>query len=165
MRSTFSWFGTGLIIVGLVTLLDRLDVLYLDWTTAVWGLIAVFGAARMIDGFQQKLRARLFWGVFLLLLGTFNVLLDLDVVSFRYHMFPPVVLLILGASILALFVLNPKEWHLLIPAISFLGLGVLWILVSFGYVYRYEVVDAVRFYWPIALILFGLSLLLRRKST
>jgi len=165
MRPTFSWFGAGLIVVGLVMLLGRLDVLYIDWTTVAWSLIAVFGAARVVDGFQQKLRARLFWGTFLALLGTFNVLRDLGVLSFRNNIFPPVVMMILGASVFALFVLNRKEWHLLMPAFSFLGLGVLWILVSFGYVYRYDVVDAIRFYWPIVLILFGLSLLLRRKST
>jgi hypothetical protein len=163
MRPTFSWFGVGLVVIGLVLLLDRLDVLYFEWTTAVWGLLAVFGATRMVDGFRRKLRARLFWGTFLFLLGTYSVLYHLNVFPFHFHVHPPVILLILGLCILALFVLNPKEWHVLIPSLSFIGLGTLWILVRLGFVYRYDVIDAIRYYWPMALILFGVSLLLRKR--
>ena len=164
MRPTFSWFGVGLIAIGTVMLLDRLDIFYVDWTIAVWGLIGVFGATRMIEGFRRKLPARTFLGTFLFLFGMYNALRAFDVLYSRFHMFPPVLLLILGLSIVALYAINTKEWHLLIPAVAFIGLAAVWILIDLGYVYRYDVVDTVRDYWPIALILFGISLIIKRRS-
>ena len=106
--------------------------------------------------------ALVFWGTLLFLLGSYCLLRDLDVVELRSYWWLPAVLLILGFSFLMMYLSTPKEWHLLVPSLLLLGVGAAMVLTEFGYFYRYDVVYAIRMYWPLGLILFGVSLILRR---
>jgi hypothetical protein len=73
--------------------------------------------------------------------------------------------LVLGGSLLAAFLSNTQEWHLIVPSLFFLGLGMLFVATDFDYLYRWDMVDAVSRYWPLALVLFGVSLILNRRTT
>ena len=158
----YSWFGIALIVVGAAMLLDRFQVVRFGWWFSVWALIGVFGLVRSIDGFAKRRPAGVFWGTFLFLFGTYFLLRDLDMVELRSYWWFPAMLLILGFSFLTTYVSTPRDWHLLVPSLVLLGVGSAMILTELGYIYRYDVVHAIRMYWPVALIAFGISLILSR---
>jgi hypothetical protein len=81
----FSWFGVGLVIIGVAMLLDRLDVIPFGWQPVFWTLIAAFGIAKAVDGFGRKKSGHVFWGTILFLFGTYSLLRDLDVVELRSY--------------------------------------------------------------------------------
>lgn len=157
-----SWFGIALILVGVAMLLDRFDVLSFEWMPVLWALVAVLGLIKAIDGFRRNKSGRVFWGTFWFLFGTYNLLRDIDLVELRSYWWLPAFMLMLGFSLLMMYASTPKEWHLLVPALLLLVIGAAMVLTEFGYFYRHDVVEAIRMYWPVGLILFGLSLILRR---
>lgn len=156
-----SWFGVGLILVGVAMFLDRFDVLSFGWMPVLWGLVAVIGLIKAIDGFGKNKSGRVFWGTFWFLFGTYNLLRDIDVVELRSYWWLPALLLMLGFSLLTMYASTPREWHLLVPALFLLGIGAAMVLTEFGYLYRHDVVEAIRMYWPVGLILFGGALVAR----
>ncbi len=156
------WFGIVLIVVGGLMLLDRLDVIWFGWGAALWALIGVLGLVRGVDGFTRKKPGLVFWGTFLFLLGAYGLLRDLDVVELRSYWWFPALLLILGFSFFMMFLSSPRDWHLLVPSAALLSVGAAIVLTEYGYFYRYDVVHAIRMYWPVALIAFGISLVLRQ---
>ena len=160
----FSWLGIGLVLVGGAMLLDRIGVVQVGWQPVLWALLAVYGIVRAVDGFTKKKSGRVFWGTFLFLFGVYNALRDLDVVELRSYWLMPAMVLILGFSMLMMYMSSPKDWHLLIPAIALLGIGTFIILTEFGYFYRHDVIETFRLYWPIGFILFGLAIVVRRLS-
>ena len=159
-----SWFGVGLIVVGVAMLLDRLDVVRMGWPFAIWTLMALFGLVKGVDGFGRRKPRLVFWGTFLFLLGTYCLLRDLDVVDLQSYWWLPATILILGFSFLMMYMSTPKDWHLLVPSVSLLGIGAVMVLTEFGYFYRYDIVHAIRVYWPVGLILFGVSLILQTNQ-
>jgi LiaF transmembrane domain len=163
MRTT-SWVGVVLILIGLSLLLDRFDILRIGIFPILWSLVAVFGFARTVDGFGKNRPGRVFWGTFLFLLGSYNVLRRLDIIELRSYWMFPTLLVIIGLSLAVMYTSTPKDWHLLIPSALLIGSGVAIIMTEFGYFYRYDVVRAFRLYWPVGLILFGLSLVLSKIS-
>jgi hypothetical protein len=159
----WSWFGAGLIVLGIAMLLDRLEIVRFDWHIVLWALLAIVGLVKGMDGFSKKKTSRVFWGTFLFLLGAYNLLRGIDAIELRSYWWLPAMMLMLGFSLLMMFVCSPREWHLLVPALVLLGVGAAILLTEFGYFYRYDVAEAIRMYWPITLILFGLSLVLQRS--
>ena len=160
-----SWFGISLILVGSAMLLDRLDVLTFGWKPVLWALVMFFGIAKATSGFSREKRANIFWGTFFFLFGTYMLLHNLDLIDVRSYMVFHVVLLIVGSGILMMYFSSPKEWHLLVPALLLVVIGGVMVLTELGYFYRYDVVETIRLYWPVGLILFGIALVLRRGST
>jgi len=158
----FSWLGTGLVIIGAAMLLDRLDLVRVGWQPVFWIVILIFGGLRAVDGFSRKKHGRVFWGTMLFLFGTYQLLRGLDVVELRSYWMLPAMLVIVGSSFLMMYVGSPREWHLLIPSALLLGTGAALILTEHGYIYRYDVIETVRLYWPVGLIMFGLALVARR---
>ena len=164
MTTRIPWFAGGLIVVGATMLLDRLGVISLGWPVALWGLIALFGAERVFTGFSTRRRGRVFWGSLLFLFGFSRVLYRLDLVEIDHYLFFPVLMLIIGLSVLAMYITSPKEWHLLILSLICLGFGGTLILGEYGYFDRWELMWTIRQYWPVALIVFGASMLLRKRT-
>lgn len=160
----FSWIGIVLILLGSALLLDRIGVVRFGMQPLLWALLAIFGALRAIEGFGRKKSGRVFWGTFLFLLGVYGVLRYLDVVELRSYWIMPAILVIAGLSMLMMFVSSPQNWHLLIPALLLAGTGSAIILTELGYLSRYDVVESLRLYWPVGIILFGLALVVRNVS-
>ena len=158
-----SWFGVGLIVLGISMLLDRLEILRFGWHPVLWTLLALVGLVRAIDGFGKKKIGRVFWGTFLFLFGAYILLREIDAVELRSYWWLPAMMLIVGFSILMMVVCAPREWHLLVPSVVLLGIGAAMVLTEFGYFYSHDIVEAVRMYWPVGMILFGLSLVLQRS--
>jgi len=156
--------GVSLILVGATMLLQRFHVLSLGWQTLVWGLITLFGIYRTVDGFSERMRGRIFWGSMIFFVGLYNVLTHLDILYFESDLIFPMLVGTVGVSLLFMYLSSPREWHLLIPALFFLGLGFVMVMTELGYFYRWDVIPVVTAYWPVALIIFGASLLIRHRS-
>jgi hypothetical protein len=159
-----AWLGIALVLVGLAMLLDRLDVMQFGWQPVFWGVVAVFGVVRAVSGFEKKKSGSIFWGTTLFLVGMYNILWRIGVVDVVSYWWPPAILLVIGFSTLMVYSCFPARWHLLVPAVLLLAAGSVLIMTEFGYFSRYEVMRAMRVYWPVGLILFGGALVLRRVS-
>ena len=160
----FPWFGILLILVGAGLLLDRTGVISFGWHLFFWSVLAVYGGFKLINGFPAKRRGQVFWGAFFLGVGAYNVLSELDLYELPPFLAVPAFLVLIGLGFLLVFACTPRDWHLLVPGVFFLGLGTLTGLSDLGYMYRWDVMHFVSRYWPVALILFGVSLLLNRRA-
>jgi hypothetical protein len=156
--------GLMLIVLGAALLLSRLHVLDIGFWTIFWPLLMLLGMLSVVGGFSKNRRGKIFWGTVLFLYALYFFMQNLDFLELRGHVFPPATFLIFGIAFLMLFVNNLNDWYFLIPSL-FLGLiGLFLIMADYGYLYRSEVWEAVHVYWPIALILIGIGIILRRKS-
>lgn len=172
MKLRMSWLGVALIVIGAILVLERMSVLHFSWREVFWGVLALASVIKIGQGFATSVatrgvqgRGRIFWWT---ILGSFACY------KFFYHigMFDPTdpilfacMLMAIGTGILIMFLSWPREWHVAIPAVIVLGLGITVYLSEMGYIYRWDVLHTVRTYWPVALILFGAALLMNRKRT
>ena len=163
-RHRTHWLAVGLILLGVVMLLDRLDLIQFGFHMAIWSILLIFGLVNAVQGFARNRRGAIFGGTVAFLYGLFFLLRSSDYVDVRMGMFFPATFLIFGIALLMLFLNNFHEWELLIPASLLCGIGVAFVLTELGYLDRYDVWDAVRLYWPLALVVLGLALLLRRRA-
>ena len=157
-------FAAALIIVGGLLLLRNLDILTLRFSNFFWPLIMILGLVGVGRGFSSDRRGKIFWSTVVFLYALFFFLRSLDSIEVRGHLFIPASFLIFGLAFLMMYLANVREWPLLIPSLVLLGLGSIFVLDEYGYVDGWEVWYSVRQYWPIAIILFGLGILLRRRS-
>ena len=164
LRGKFPWFGAILILVGVTMLLSRLHVVPLGWREVFWGLVAAFGAYKIWTGFTWGHKGAIFWGTLLFLFGAYRILYHLEIYELPMDLGFPAFVTMIGIGFFMIFVSAPREWHLLIPALFFLVIGVGMGMSELGYMYRWEFLRAIKTYWPLVLILFGASLLLNRRS-
>lgn len=158
------WFGAALVVLGIVMLLDKLSILEIRFAAVFWPLVMLLGIGIVTKGFSRNATGKVFWGTLIFLYALFFFLRSIDALEIRGHLFLPGTFLILGFAFLMLFLNNVKEWFFLLPACILGGIGLLFILVEYDYLYGWEVWDLVHRYWPIALILVGLAVILRRKE-
>ena len=163
-KRQFPWFGVVLICIGIVLLLDRLDVMDVEFSKIFWPIVILFGLMRVGQGFSRNIQRRVFVGTVIFLYGLFFFLRSTDYVDMHGQVFIPATFLILGIAFFMMFLNNFKEWVFLLPAILLCGVGAAFILSELGYLYRYDVWEAVRLYWPLALVIIGLAIILRRKT-
>ena len=163
-RGKFPWFGIVLILVGVMMLMSRLHVVPVGWHEVFWGLVAAFGAYKIWTGFTWRNKGAIFWGTLFFLFGVYRVLYRLDIYELPVDFGFPAFVTMVGIGFFMMFISAPREWHLLVPALFFLVLGVGMGMSELGYMYRWEFLRAIKTYWPLALILFGASLLLSRRS-
>ena len=164
MQKKIPWVGGALILVGVLLLVHRLGYLAVHWHDIGWGLLALFGVVKIVNGFSSHATGTTFWGTALLLIGLTGLLRPLHLPAFYSLSGVSVVLLILGTSFLVAFLSNIHEWHFVIPSLFFTGLGLLFAASDHYYISRWEIIDTVGTYWPLALVLFGVSLLLNRRQ-
>jgi LiaF transmembrane domain len=164
MSPKFPLFGILLILVGSVLLLDRTGVISLGWHAVFWGLVMLLGAYKITWGFSNPAHEGIFWGTIFFCVGGYNFLNELDLLEFSPSMLMPLLVLVIGTGIFLNYLRHLQDWHLLVPALFFMGLGTAMILSELGTVGRWEVLGVVKTYWPVALVFFGTALLLNRKS-
>jgi hypothetical protein len=161
----FPWFGIALIVVGAAMLLSRIGVVTFGWHAALWGIVALFGAYKLITAFPTRRSGAAFWGTVFLVGGGYLMLEDLSVLYVSSYLLFPWTVVLVGVAFLMMFMVAPRNWHVLVPSLFFLGVGAVMVLSEMGYLNRWDVVETVRMYWPIVLVLFGITLLLNRKSS
>lgn len=157
-------FGIVLIALGVVLLLNRLDVFFVQWDSLAWVAGLCLGGFLVVDGFVRGRRARVYWGGVLFFFSLYWVLTRLDVIHHHGFFVTPVILLSFGLSFFLLYASDTKEYGLLFPAVLLTGVGAIMILWWLEYIEWYEVRCYVRTYWPLLLIIWGAGLLLRRRK-
>jgi len=156
--------GILLITLGVVLLLDRLDLLLVRWNGLAWVVGVCFGGFFAVDGFLRKRRGRIYWGSVLFFFSLYWALTRWDVIYHHGFYVTPVILLSFGLSFFALFASDPKEYGLLIPGVILSGVATIMILWWWEYLEWYEVRYAVRTYWPLVFVIWGVALLLKRRN-
>ncbi len=156
--------GGLLILVGLVLLLDQLQILHLGFWTVVAGFMIGYGALQVIRSFSGANRNRVFWGTFLFLAGLYIMFDHLNLIAMSGPAIVPVLFLILGFAFLMSYIYRPSDWHLLIPALFFLLLGGIIVGEDLGYLRDVDLPYYLSNYWPVVLIFFGIALVLKSRK-
>ena len=160
MRKGFPVFAVLLILLGSLMLLDRAGVVTFGWLLIFWLIVTVFGGFKIVRGIRMASTGEVFWGTVFFFVGFYNAASDAGILYLPGGVLFPAFLLVMGVGFLIGFISQPREWHLLVPALIFTCVGGLMTLVEMELVGRWTVVDAVRQWWPAGLILFGAALLL-----
>lgn len=164
MGKHFPLFPVLLILVGALLLLDRLDILAFGWWSLLWGVIAMVGAYKVAAGLRSPGRGGIVWGTIWFFVGLYFVLDEANLIRLPGGAEFPLLLVVVGCGFLLSFLRQWREWHLAVPAVAFLGIGGVMLLAEFGYLGRWMVLDAIRQWWPLALVLFGAALLMNRGT-
>ncbi|MGE5313673.1 MAG: LiaF transmembrane domain-containing protein [Acidobacteriota bacterium] len=163
-RNRVSLIGAILVLIGVALLLRQMHILEISAKKLLWIALALYGAATVTRSFLYDVRQKIFWGSLCFFTGILFTLKEYGFVYGSAPMFLPAVLVIFGFSFLTLFLFNVRDWHLLIPSLLFLGLGGALMLTELRMLYAEQVWRVVRDYWPVALILMGGAMLLRRRT-
>jgi hypothetical protein len=162
-ESKIPLLGIFLIVLGSLMLLDRLDVVYLGWGRILWLVGAAAGAAFAVEGFVTKRQARVFWGSFLFYASALFLARLWRLIDFWGIPWVAFLSLALGLAFFMLFVYDPRNVGILIPALIFGGFGATVFLVEWDYLDWWDVRYYIRNYWPVLLILLGFGIILKRK--
>ncbi len=166
-KGKVSWFGSALIVMGIVLLLRAVGMVDIRLADVIWIVLVLAGISWIVGGFRNKRRSRIFWGTLVASTALYILFSDIHWLdSPSYYLFI-VIMLEVGLACTLCYLSAPSEIHLLVPALFFSGLGLAMLFTEFGYLTRSGVVSALNDYWPMVLVLFGLTLLLpalRRSS-
>lgn len=164
-RNKVSLIGAILVLIGVALLLKQMHILDINGKKLLWIALTVYGGATVTRSFWYNVRHKIFWGSLCFFTGILFTMREYGLVYGSAPMFLPAALVIFGFSFLVLFVFNVKDWHLLIPSLLFLGLGSALMLTELKLLYAEQVWHVVHDYWPVALILMGGAMVLRKRST
>ncbi|MCX6137311.1 MAG: DUF5668 domain-containing protein [Ignavibacteriales bacterium] len=162
--SRFPIIGSILVLIGVALLLHQMDIIDIGGWALVWVAIFVYGAANVIRSIVMKERHHIFFGTLCYLSGLLAMLVKFNAVHADPIVFFPAFLIIFGLSFAMLFIFQPSDWHLLIPAFIFCGLGAALMMTELGSWYARDVIHAIGTYWPLLLIVVGVSMLLRKRQ-
>ena len=154
--------GFFLILLGAILLIHKLVPDFLGWRQLYPLIILGLGIMYLFRASMKPRNSRggVFPGTILLLAGIFFILRNYDLVPFYYvRDVWQVFVIIFGLGFLALYIANPKDWGVLIPAGIFIFIGVLSLLKMY-FIIDWELWDILSDYWPTILILIGLAIII-----
>jgi hypothetical protein len=158
-----SVIGTALILIGTALLLDQIGLMYFSWKKVFWIFGLAVGVALALQGFILEKRRRVFWGSLLFFVSLHYILWSWGLVDRDYLLWLPSMCVALGLAYFVLYLYEPTNFTLLLPSSIFIGIGVVSVLWWWEYLEWFEVEDALRTYWPLALVAWGVALLVRRR--
>jgi len=156
--------GIILVVLGVGLLLRQLHIFRVDGVTLLLIGLTIYGASAVGRAFFVNVRKQIFFGSLCFYSGILLLLGKYQLVERSPFIYVPGFLIVFGLAFLSLFIYNFKDFHLLVPALVFIVLGVAFMMTQVGYWYVTDVKDAIGMYWPAALVIFGGLLLLRRKD-
>ena len=159
-----SLLGIFLIAFGALLLLRKFGVIDLHVREIVWPALALFGLIVAGRGLADGVKWKIFWGTVLFLYSIFFLLRSLDRYDIPLGMIFPSTFLVFGVVLVMLFVNKPAEWYFLVPGLLLMAVGGSMLLTEYGYWYGWEFRDAIATWWPLALVLMGAGMLLRRGN-
>ncbi len=149
------WPGLILILIGALLLVHKLTPFSFGWYEIYPLILIALGVLIFGSVIGKREKKAVFFGTFLFLLGAFFLLRNYDIIPYYYlREVWPIILIILGLSFLSIFIVKPSDWGLLVPALIFLFLGVIFLLQRFHIIY-WDVWDNIVYYWPVILIIIG----------
>jgi hypothetical protein len=161
--SDFPIFGIFLILLGAGLILNKLHVFHYSWGIILWVCLGVVGVVTVVQAFITRRRGVVFWGSLLFFVSVAMIAHRFVLVDFAPWDVPATFSLALGLSFLMLFFYDPRRFGVLILVLFFGGYGVLYYLWWWDVVDWFEMRHYVFTYWPVFVILWGLSLIFRRR--
>jgi hypothetical protein len=146
--------GIGLILIGIGWLLWNLYIINWAWVER-YGFI-ILGSFFLVKNFVSK-KHHVALGTFLILLGLFHLYLD-RAVEHELDRLWPLYLMIGGIAFFLNFIFNTRRWFSLVASLTLIGFGAIHLSRAFWFV-PYDVVAAVKLYWPLTFVLAGIILL------
>ena len=163
-KKPFPVLGIALLLIGFGILFDRLAIFEFTWKRTWPIMLAVIGIWMTINAIIYNQRGKIFGGSFVFLLGVMYILKNYQYITLQYNILIPALLVIIGLSFFMLFIYEPRDWGILIPSLTFLGFGLFFTFTNLGYFFYSEIWDFLAVYWPIFLILIGVSMLFSRSD-
>lgn len=159
-RSLFP--GIILISLGAIFLLNQLDVFYFRWWHLYPLVLLALAALFFFSVFTKNQKRAVFPGTVLLSLGLFFFLrnygyFDLDQDFWYVDELWPVVLIAVGLGFVALYLVKPQDWAVLVPGGVMIFVGAFFVLRNLGIVRRADFRD----FWPIIFIAVGLCIVIK----
>jgi hypothetical protein len=155
------WSGIILIFVGLLLLLDEMNTIQLEWYDILFFACIVIGLIKFRNGWGRSDKRGILGGTFFI---TFGLLMELIsnhyLVSDDDFVFA-IFFLSLSLANLVYFILRNFRWGNLTWAVIFGATGGLFLISYYGYYPRWYLYDILSTYWPVAIILLGVTLLVR----
>ena len=157
-RSQSMWPGIVLIVIGLLLLLKQLDIFLFDWSV-LWPSLVILLGVYFLTRIPRD-RGSIFPGVLFLLSGLLFLAKNLG----WYEPYIEVsiggmLMIILGLAFVALYIVQPENWGLLIPAGLFLFFGFIIWADRVGIIDWYTRRQILRL-WPVLLILIGVGIVI-----
>jgi len=156
-------FGVFLILLGAGFILNKLHLFHYSWGTILWVCLGVVGIVSVVQAFITRRRGVVFWGSLLFFVSVIMIAHRFVLIDFAPWNMPATIALALGLSFLMLFFFDPRRFGVLIPVIFFGGYGILYYLWWWDVIDWFEMRHYVFTYWPVFVILWGLSLIFRRR--
>jgi hypothetical protein len=157
-------FGIFLILLGVGLFLNKIHLMDHGWKTIFWICLGLVGLATVIHAFISRRQNRVFWGSLLFFVSSAMVAHRMIVFDSAPWDFPAVFSLALGLSFLVQFVYDPRRFGVLIPALLFGGYGAFYYLWWFDIIDWFDMKHYLYTYWPVLVILWGLSLIFQKKN-
>ena len=154
------WFPVLLIVTGAALLLARLHVHWIGWPSFLWLLVAAGGGIMIYNGFAGRSRGRVFWGFIWLTAGGALILHSWDLLWLGPGVVVSGFFLALGAGLMLAYLVERREWFVLVPAAVLLLVGCAILSTELGYFEPWEVAPLVNRWWPAGLVLSGAALIL-----
>lgn len=161
----FSIFGIFLILLGAGLILNKLNLLQYKWGIILWVCLGIAGLAAAVQAFITRRRGVVFWGSFLFFSSIAMLVHRFELIDFAPWDIPATFSLALGFSFLMLFFFEPRRFGVLVPVLFFGGYGVLYYLWWWDMIDWLEMKHYVHTYWPVLIILWGISLIFRPKRS
>jgi len=161
--SDFPIFGIFLILLGAGLILNKLRVFHYSWGIIFWICLGVAGVVTVVQAFMTRRRGVVFWGSLLFFVSVAMIAHRFVLIDFAPWDVPATFSLALGLSFLMLFFYDPRRFGVLIPVLFFGGYGVLYYLWWWDVIDWFEMRHYIFTYWPVFVILWGLSLIFRRR--
>ena len=159
-----SLFGLFLVLFGGLLLLRKAGVIDLRTREFIWPLLTLFGLFFAGRGLTDGKRGRIVGGTVLFLYSIFFLVRSVGSYDLPFQMIIPSTFVIFGIVFVMLFVNRTSEWYFLVPGILLLLVGSSFLMTEYGFWYGWEVRDMLATWWPLALVLMGAAMLLRKRA-
>jgi len=159
-----SILGLFLIAAGLVILMKKFHVITFRTSELIWPLFALMGLFVTGRGLADHRKGKIVGGTVIFLYSIFFFVRSMDSFYVPIDLIVPATFLIFGIVFLMLFVNRPGDWYFLVPGIVLMAVGTSIMLTEYGYWYGWEVRYYLKTWWPAALVLLGLGMILKRRG-
>lgn len=156
-------FGIFLILLGTGLILNKLHVFRFSWGIILWVCMGLVGVMAVVQAFSMRRRGVVFWGSLLFFVSVTMIAHRFVLADFAPWDMPATFALALGLSFLMVFIYDSRRFGVLVPVLLFGGYGVLYYLWWWDVIDWFEMRHYIFTYWPVFVILWGLTLIFRRR--
>ncbi len=159
-----SLIGIFFLVLGIALLLHKLEIIPSLWIYVFWGSIGLYGLGITVTTFPQQRRSPVFWGSLMFFFSIGVILHRANVLQSESWDFLATLSLAISFACLMTYLLDIRRMGILIPAILCGAYGLLHYLWEYELLDWYDIQYIVRTYWPVLLIVWGISFLVRRRT-